>query len=428
MDAKDLYALKTSSPAALANKAVLLFDSDGEPTAFDASTLFNPAYKDLSMYDHQGQSLLSRSTANTYVVNKPGYYMFPFVYGNAIKNGQANEAAYTNQGGSNQANFVNHLGNQLTSPYLEGNSGCTPSSVEVSFQTANGLIKDLGTVAGGDCGYAKFTIESIPTGGGYAVISAKTSGGVIIWSWNIWLYPDDLTEIEVTNHGNVKYKMLPVNLCAVKNSNVPNRNPHWQWGRPALIPHVSGYNGGGTAVSVTIASGPAADIATGIKNPLTFYLADGNNNNDWQSGVATRYNHWDAAKSSAGATDSNVVKTIYDPSPVGFKIPPANAFTGFTTTGGNTSTAGEFNVVGSFSDGWKFKRNSNDVAGNFFPASGYRNYSSGALGGVGSDGNSWSSAPYGATNAYYLYFNSGDVYPLYYGSRAYGFSVRPVRE
>ena len=431
MDTKDLYALKTSSEAALKDKAVLLFDSDGEPTAFDAKTLFNPQFKDLSMYDHQGASLLARNTANTYVVNTPGYYKFPFVYGNAIKDGADNRAAYTNNGGTYQANFVNHLNVPIEHPYLEQNAGCTPASVEVIFQTASGLIKNCTAVAGGDCGYAQFNVESIPDAGGYAIISAKTSGGVIIWSWTIWLYKGALGDVEFTNHSGVKRNMLPVNLCAMTAGSIPlQRNPHYQWGRPTPIPHVSGYNGAGTAVSVTISSTPAANVAEGIKNPLTFFCYDANNNNDWQSGVAYRYNHWDANKTAAGATDSEVVKTVYDPNPVGFKMPPATAFTGFTTTGGNSSDSTQFNVTNSFATdaGWKFKRNDNDTAGNFFPASGYRNHSSGGLNGVGSYGYYWSAAPASAASAYYLYFGAGVVNPLNNINRAYGFSVRPVRE
>ena len=430
MDAKDLYALKTSSPSALEGKAVLLFNSSGEPTAFDAGTLFNPAYKDLSMYDHQGQSMFLRSTANTYVVNKPGYYMFPFVFGNGIKGGKANTEAWTNNGDGNQADFVNHLGNKLVSPYLEANAGCTPSSLEVTFQTANGLVENLVAKSGGDCGYACFEIASVPTTGGYAVISAKTSAGLVIWSWTIWAFPGDLTELVFTNHSGDTVNMLPVNLCAMINSGLANRNAHYQWGRPCPMPHISGYNGSGAAVSLGISSTPATDIAEGIKNPLTFFCYDANNNNDWQSGIATRFNHWDAGCNAVGATSRNVVKTIYDPCPVGFKVPNALAFTGFTTSGSNVASGAPTGceVVGSFSDGWKFKRNSNDNAGNFFPASGYRDHSSGALLGAGGGGTCWSAAPASAERAYYLGFGSGSVFPLNGNDRAYGFSVRPVRE
>ncbi len=383
---------------------------------------------DLSYRGADGNYKARRSTANTYVVNTPGYYKFPFVYGNAIKDGVANTAAYTNNGGSLQAAFVNHLGAAITSPYLESNEGCTPSSVEVSYQTSAGLIKNLTTIVGGDCGYAGFFIDAIPDDGAYAVISAKTAAGVVIWSWNIWAYKGDLTELEFTTHNGNKYKMLPVNLCSILESGRATKSPHWQWGRPALIPDRSGYDASGNAVSLAISTTPAADIATGIKNPLTFYCYDSANNSDWQSGVASRYNHWDANKSAAGATDSVVVKTVYDPSPVGFKIPNAMVFTGFTTTGGNATDSSQFNVVGGFDKGWMFKRNDNDTVGNYFPASGYRNYSSGALYAVGSYGCCWSSAPGSATYAYYLDFHSGYVNPLGLNYRAYGFAVRPVRE
>lgn len=429
MDAKDLYLQKTSSEAVLKDKAVMLFDSNGEPIAFDAKMLFNPQFKDLSMFDHQGASLLARCTANTYVVRTPGYYKFPFVYGNAVKNGAANTEAYTNVGGSTCANFVNHLGVPITSPYLEGNANCKPTSVEVTFQTSAGLILGLEAVAGGDCGYARFRVESIPDNGAYAVISAKNSGGQVIWSWTIWCYKDDLTDIEFTNYQGVRYSMMPVNLCTIKSSSAPTfRNAHYQWGRKDPIPHVTVYGADGNSKSLIISTTPAGDIKDGILNPFTFFCQDANNNNDWQSAVTSRYNHWDAAKTAAGATDSNTKKTVYDPCPVGFKVPNARVYTGFTTTGGNTSDSSQFNVVGNWSSGWNFKRNANDAAGNYFPASGFRDHESGALSGMGSGGYYWSSAPSSAANAYGLDFYSGNVYPLDSGSRAYGFSVRPVRE
>ncbi|MEI3155542.1 MAG: hypothetical protein V8S95_10895 [Odoribacter sp.] len=36
--------------------------------------------------------------------------------------------------------------------------------------------------------------------------------------------------------------------------------------------------------------------------------------------------------------DNEVVKTIYDPCPAGFHLPPSNTFTGFTTTGSRQFT------------------------------------------------------------------------------------------
>lgn len=66
----------------------------------------------------------------------------------------------------------------------------------------------------------------------------------------------------------------------------------------------------------------------------------------------------------------------------------------------------------------------------FLPAAGLRSNSSGELAGASSYGYYWSSSPGcgGANNAGGLYFYSGNVSPLGSGNRAYGFSVRCVRD
>ena len=86
-------------------------------------------------------------------------------------------------------------------------------------------------------------------------------------------------------------------------------------------------------------------------------------------------NFWNAAETGSNtlADDQDgAVKTIYDPCPVGYMLPSGRAFTGFTTTGGNTSDSSQFNVADtSWANGWKFKRKSGDTVGNYFPASGF---------------------------------------------------------
>jgi NADPH2:quinone reductase len=73
------------------------------------------------------------NTANCYVVNAPGYYSLPLVYGNAIKNSATNASAYTSTvTGTNILNpFINHAGNGITDPYISGN-GCTPAKAELA--------------------------------------------------------------------------------------------------------------------------------------------------------------------------------------------------------------------------------------------------------------------------------------------------------
>ena len=64
----------------------------------------------------------------------------------------------------------------------------------------------------------------------------------------------------------------------------------------------------------------------------------------------------------------------------------------------------------------------------FYPASGYRNNSSGALNNVGSNGCYWSAVPNSTNNGRNLNFNSTNVNPLNNNNRSNGFAVRPVQE
>ncbi|GHT68771.1 hypothetical protein AGMMS50239_34510 [Bacteroidia bacterium] len=64
----------------------------------------------------------------------------------------------------------------------------------------------------------------------------------------------------------------------------------------------------------------------------------------------------------------------------------------------------------------------------FFPTSGFRNYTGGAVGYTGSNGYYWSSSPYSSTNGFSLLFVVPAAYPAYSHDRADGFPVRCVSE
>ena len=148
------------------------------------------------------------------------------------------------------------------------------------------------------------------------------------------------------------------------------------------------------------------------------------------SGDNTYANLWSADNNVYTANDENVIKTIYDPSPVGFKLPPSNAFTGFTTTGEYVSTLSQINGEWDSSlKGWNFYTDSSKNKTIFFPASGCRSYSNGGAYSVGSYGYCWSAVPYSQSYGRYLRFYSSGVYPLN-GSynRAFGFGVRSSQE
>lgn len=404
---------------------------------------------DLSFIDAQtGLQLIKRSTANAYIVRKAGAYRIPLVYGNAIKDGLANPAAYTRVGTTYAADFVNHLGNAIAAPWIEDNAGCVAASAGLLWQTAQGMISDVSLTDGVDGRYLAFTLASVPETNGFAVLTVKDADGIVMWSWAVWVTTDDLSSQVLRNYTGVDYEMLGEPFGAVWNADRTRFVvPHYQWGRKDPMVHPSAYNSttamtvydidGNTFTQGTYgvaddsdAGGTVRSVANSIRMPDKFFLEYDATNYNWNN-LARFNNFWNAAINASGDNADNqntAIKTIYDPSPNNWMAPAARFATGFTSTGGNTSTASQFNVIDSFDAGWKFKRNATDVAGIYFPAAGYRRSASGALYNVGSNGYFWSFAPYSQTYARNLGFSSGNVYPLNGNSRAGGFALWAARE
>ena len=174
---------------------------------------------------------------------------------------------------------------------------------------------------------------------------------------------------------------------------------------------------------------------------------------------------WDALQTKYGAPDRYPQKTIYDPCPVGYCVGQRQKFYGFTYRNGaygqsclyyqyNSSVpvnASEENINAIKQDlskilhddylasnpvGYRFKRSGHDEnpsiakdnEGILFPATGYISSQMASSSHRGSSGNYWSSASYSMAGAYNLNFYSYGVGPQGGGNRAYGFSVRPLRE
>ena len=147
------------------------------------------------------------------------------------------------------------------------------------------------------------------------------------------------------------------------------------------------------------------------------------------------YNLWSTDNDKTDANDEVVIKSVYDPSPVGYSLPASNAFTGFTTTGQNAgaeNTPGNpdhFNVKFPFDKGWYFytKLNKQGITF-FFPAFGFRFCNTGSLDHVTTYGYYWVAGPYDTNYGRHLDFDSGYVYPLVGTNRSYGFPVRSAEE
>ena len=157
-------------------------------------------------------------------------------------------------------------------------------------------------------------------------------------------------------------------------------------------------------------TGCATSVAATIQNPNVFNTYDHTNYNWWTNDgtPVTFYNYWDASQTTTGAADRQIVKTVYDPCPVGFHIPCGATFTGFSASNG-----------GTWDNGYTWDNN-------FFQAAGSRDREDGVVGGVGSTGIYWTTAVRRLGGSHYLYFNSDTVEPSLNNTRSFGFSVRPV--
>ena len=422
---------------------------------------------------------VNRSTANCYVISAPGHYRIPLVYGNAIENGSNNPSSYqtSNTGYYILSNFQDHAGQAIDNPWIEKTNGGANSGVdgaEVVWADAANLVHLSSTPikhegANNDA-FLEFEVKQSDIQSGNAVVAVKKNG-ITVWSWHLWFAPKDaLDKIPVTNHQGVVYKFTKetlgwkptqwssstyssartvkvkveqtvanngtkqeavINITQNPGSGKQGATTLYQFGRKDAFPGVDASKLAANS-QFTRNAGDYMSIMNGIQRPDFYYIF----------GYSWRYNYgyynlWSADNTVTGSynvgNDNPVVKTVYDPCPVGFKMPANNAFTGFTTTGQDTSTQSELNVDGT-SDGQTFDNNnghnfwtsSSKTATINFPVSGFRNTSNGSLNSGG--GWYWSAVPRDADLGCNLHFGSGRVAPLYYYNRAYGLAVRPVSE
>lgn len=434
---------------------------------------------DLSMHDIDGRVQPGMTTANCYVVRAPGTYRLPLVYGNAVKGGATNTDSF-NPGAvvNGLSAFPKHDDEAIVAPCLTDNPGVVPASAEMLWNDANvgfmtvepELATFPATVDGVSkpLGYLVFTIGRDNIQQGNALVAVRDASGDILWSWHIWVTDESLAAVGVSNHMNEVNYMMPVNLgwcssagkmsvsyaersCRIRitqsgsgssktftvtqssySDDIPamgGNSPYYQWGRKdPFLPSV------GTANEYKPYCGEkwsysteAATLGANIRNPVTIY------NTSDRPNTSTAYNLWNARNTRIDipydSADEPVVKTVYDPCPPGFHVAPANAFTGFNTSGTNTGGTSYVNAAGSWHGGWDFHTGGVLQGGTlFFPTQGMRQSSSGGLSGVTTGGYCWTSGPSSESNAHSFNFNASYVYPSNASSRSYGFSVRPVRE
>lgn len=374
-------------------------------------------------------------TANCYVISAPGTYKIPLIYGNARNaDGSENRACF-----NNTSPYVNYKGTAITNMWLKTDG--TPTSGSLVWKDVEtDIVSDLAVSS--DKQYLTFSVSADAIKQGNAVVAVKDDNGDIMWSWHLWFTDSEaLSTIAFNNASNETQYFTRDNLGYVIDTysgtsyTVPRRvrvtvtqtgsnqtatfeiiqNP----GTSNVTFHDTKYQFGrkdafsGSSVGAPNRSSGKTTYQNSILNPGTFNTY-GSGLFDWCS---TTYNNgWAVGNSSTAnsVSTSAIKKSVYDPCPVGFKMPGSNAFTGFSTSNGTWANKGY-----TFTDG-------TINTSVFFPAAGCHNNI--ALSLVGSSGFYWSAVPSKTkSNGCILYFRSGNVPPHDSHSRENGFSVRPVQ-
>ena len=448
------------------------------------------AVSNYNLSNSSGASAI-QNTANCYVIDAPGTYRIPLVYGNAIKNGSTNSAAYTgttavvNLPGYTEDlalhTFVDHADQPITSPYINVQNSTKPATqAELIWSDVAGIVTNATVTGSGQSSFLEFTVNKNQLVNGNAVIAVKNASGTVMWSWHLWFTPkSSLDKIAMTSDGQTynftsdnlgwKYtswwggtkdrtvvvkleqqaevgtkKEATVTLTQKKGKDERiGYGNLYQWGRKDPMPgtddlHPAGYSYNGSGYTTV---GPQESeynkpenkarmetrtIGLSIQKPGEMLPKVGGGKLSW---FYKQYiNLWSTDNNKFDGSVRDGKKTIYDPSPVGFKVPDAYAFEGFSLTGAE------------WNNGYTFIANNNkDI---YFQAGGARKGTNGSIAANGTTGLYWQSVPTLKENGKPGYglrtsLTKGSIKTFFppandtaddYGSYANAYGVRPVAE
>lgn len=400
-------------------------------------------------------NLSASGTANCYVIDAAGEYAF--------------DASVRGNGASSQG--------------LETPQPLSPSSAKLLWQDSKSMISSV-SLSGTR---VVFTAGSKP---GNAVIAVENASGEIIWSWHIW-HPEKPVSGLTTSKG---YTLMNMNLGAISSEiGLSAYGLLYQWGRKDPFPG-SPIAFGGT---IQTKSAPVYDIdgnetqilassmfesysnnlAYAIAHPNTCLSCSPTKTGDWLLSDESSPALWgnpEGGLNVDGKYINNGGKSIYDPCPAGWRVPPADLYSNFTGSGqyawveldseGNPQKDENGNMVISYTfgqdsypvcdmnadgilsmedynNGWVFRLG--DDTSSYFPASTRYDATYALLMGsmVGLWGNYWTNAPSVQSNgtsdsAIAMGFAVKDMYgktnisisPNASGPKANAFAVRCIKE
>lgn len=339
-----------------------------------------------------------QETANCYIVSASGKYSFPMVYGNAIKNGATNASSYTSSYPASEHIFNKFWGaSEINSPYITG-----ANDAKVLWTSTPDIVSDV-TINNGNVEF-KVNKDKMKEASVIIGVTNNTLGTYnVLWSWHIWI-----TSKDVVNTDNGYFMLEPLGFRHTewhgttyeKDRKVRLTVTQTRTGKTAQVEFTQ-------KASALVREGQAMYYQQGRKDPLypsngmtlqstgtdpngynrgflpflavrmplimaRFRTYDPNNsgigkgeaNGDWMwinftdqhdntkfysdAQHATYFNLWDVNNCVGYQNPNAFVKTVYDPSPAGFRVPRLDEFNKINS--GNNGKAAFVPAMGILSE------------------------------------------------------------------------------
>ena len=316
------------------------------------------------------RDLSKDGTSNCYVVYTNGEYKFKTVKGNG------NES----------------VGSPVTADVLWESSGTTTAPT----------VGDIVSSPSYADGYVSFSVTGTA---GNAVIAVRDSENNILWSWHIWV---PSTTIETATYTGKTAEVMDRNLGALvaAENNILSNGLTYQWGRKDPFPGSASYSSNTVAATTgsftsSVTTAEKGTEAYVILHPTDYLKQDKaiQTNSDWVVGGDGNNTHWGSSK------------TIWDPCPVGYKVPSHTIWSDLSFE------------VGTYSMTLDSKH--------WYPVTGYRFSSDGSIHETGAKGFYWTSVAgqYQANYGKFEYTPSGtSTFGSSSMARSAGLAVRCVKE
>ncbi len=274
----------------------------------------------------------TEGTANSYIADRgaASYSFTATVMGNGA------------DGIIDEGKFENAMGHILTKAT---GANIHPLSARLLWQDTDELVEQVALVDG------RVQVKMGRSRGNaliavYDKADPNAEDAKVLWSWHLWCTAiPKILEFSVSEYTGNEYKVMDRNLGAI--TSAPGLGTteglHYQWGRKDPFVGSLTYDGKATALYNVRSSGvrikfnvyqdPNKDripisVGQAISGPDTCYIRV-NLDAPWCETDETMY-LWGNPEGTHNYPQinypSSTIKTIYDPCPVGYKVPPADVF------------------------------------------------------------------------------------------------------